>query len=78
MDWTCGSLVEWKAGDAVWKTPWHPSTAESKDPSSIKFALNSWSFSLAPSSESKCPVFFGSSAECIPEILLGTPNFEPS
>ena len=38
--WTCGSLAVIKTGDAVWKTPWHPSTAESKDPSSSKSALN--------------------------------------
>ena len=63
--WTCGSLAVRITGDAVWKTPWHPSIAESKDPSSSKSALKNWSLSLAPSSESKCSVFFGSSVEYI-------------
>ena len=53
------------AGDAVWKTPSYPSTTESKDPSSNKSALNKWSLSLAPSSERKCSVFFGSSVAYI-------------
>lgn len=59
--WTCGSVTAWKKGDAVWKTPTHPSTIESKEPSSSKSALNKWSLSFAPSRESKCSVFLGSS-----------------
>ena len=74
--WTCGSLAVKKTGDAVWKTPWHPSTAESKDPSSSKSALNNWSLSLAPSSASKCSVFFGSPVEYIyAEIPIGRLNY---
>lgn len=57
---TCGSVAANNTGDAVWKTPSHPSTAASKDPSSSKFALNKWSLSLAPSSASKWSVFLGS------------------
>ena len=62
---TWGSVTSNAAGDAVWKTPSHPSTTESKDPSSSKSALNKWSLSLAPSSASKCPVFFVSSVAYI-------------
>ena len=57
---TCGSIGENETGDAVWNTAWQPSTRESKDPSSNRLASNKWSLSLAPSSESKCCVFFGS------------------
>ena len=63
--WTCGSLAVRKTGDVVWKTPWHPSTAESKDPSSSNCALNNLSLSLAPSSASKCSIFIGSPVEYI-------------
>ena len=58
----CGLETVWQNGDAVWKTPSHPSTIESKDLSSRKSALNKWSlFFLAPSSAGKRSVFVGSS-----------------
>lgn len=63
MERTCGSLIEWVKGDAVWKTPSQPATTASNEPSSNRFALNKWSLSLAPSIASKCSVFFGSSEE---------------
>uniref|UniRef100_A0A2C9VJV9 Uncharacterized protein n=1 Tax=Manihot esculenta TaxID=3983 RepID=A0A2C9VJV9_MANES len=47
----------------------HPSTTGSKDPSSIKSALNNCSLSLAPSSTSKCSVFFASSEPYINRIF---------
>ena len=47
-------------GDAVWKTPTQPSTAESKSSSLSKSAWTNWSLSFAPSSASKCSVFLGS------------------
>lgn len=63
-EWTWGSVEENITGDAVWKTPSHPSTARSKDPSTNKSAWNKCSLSFAPSSVSKCSVFFGSPVAC--------------
>lgn len=60
--WTWGSLASKFTGEAVWKTPSHPATAASKEPSSIKSALYRWSLSFAPFSPNKCSVFLESSA----------------
>jgi len=59
---TWGSLALLKKGEAVWNTAWQPSTAESKEPSSRRFAFTSCSLSLAPSRLTKWSTFLGSSA----------------
>uniref|UniRef100_A0A7C9AQF5 Uncharacterized protein n=1 Tax=Opuntia streptacantha TaxID=393608 RepID=A0A7C9AQF5_OPUST len=60
-----GSTTLKLTGEAVWKTPSHPAMATSKEPSSIKSALNRRSLSFAPSSLFKCSVFALSSTTAI-------------
>lgn len=55
---TFGSEEGFITGEAVWKTPWHPITASSKLPASIRSALTKESLSLAPSSLHRWDTFF--------------------
>lgn len=60
-NWTWGTLTSALTGEAVRKIPSHPKIAESKEPSTIRSALNRWSLSFAPSSASKLSICVQSS-----------------